>query len=394
MLTLSRGQKKPLADFTPSTQLTVTVHAGLPGTDIAAFGLDAQGKLSDDRFMTFYNQPDAPDGAVRWSQQGDRTTFQIDLTRLPTTITRLVFTATHDDQAVGQSPTLTVELPGAVFDARDGLVNERAVMLADLYLHPPGPGGTWRVAAVSQGFDGGLRRLLEHFGGEAAEEGPAEMTPVERVSAAPAAAPTSPAPVSGSSLAGPLASTSGGKVSLQKGQSVSLVKKGGEPLTRIFLGLGWDPVRGGRNVDLDASCIVYDASGRDIDRVWFMGRSGQRGAVQHSGDNLTGHGQGDDERIAVDLTKLSPDAAHLLLTINSFQGQAFSQVRNAFCRVVDSVSGSELARYDLGEGGPHTGMFMARVSRTPDGWVFTALGLPGKGATVRAMVKPGRDLLT
>ncbi|MFN4253098.1 TerD family protein [Deinococcus sp.] len=183
-------------------------------------------------------------------------------------------------------------------------------------------------------------------------------------------------------------------MSLQKGQSVSLVKKGGEPLTRIFLGLGWDPVRGGRNVDLDASCIVYDASGRDIDRVWFMGRSGQRGAVQHSGDNLTGHGQGDDERIAVDLTKLSPDAAHLLLTINSFQGQAFSQVRNAFCRVVDSVSGSELARYDLGEGGPHTGMFMARVSRTPDGWVFTALGLPGKGATVRAMVKPGRDLLT
>ncbi|MFN4253097.1 TerD family protein [Deinococcus sp.] len=124
------------------------------------------------------NQPDAPDGAVRWSQQGDRTTFQIDLTRLPATITRLVFTATHDDHAVGQSPTLTVELPGAVFDARDGLVNERAVMLADLYLHPPGPGGTWRVAAVSQGFDGGLRRLLEHFGGEAAEEGPAEMTPV------------------------------------------------------------------------------------------------------------------------------------------------------------------------------------------------------------------------
>lgn len=389
MITFSRGQKKPLSDLTSSPQLTVTVHAGLAGTDIAVFGLDAQGRLSDDRFMTFYNQPESPQGAVRWQQQGERTTFYIDLARLPASITRLVLTATHDDQAVGQSPTLSVELPGAVFNARDGLANERAVMLAELYLHPPAPGGTWRVAAVSQGFDGGLRRLLEHFGGQAAddESAPAPVQP-PAAPVSPPAPPSAPTPAQSS-----LPSTAEGKVSLNKGQSVSLLKRGGAPLTTIFLGLGWDPATHGRNVDLDASCIVYDAAGRDIDKVWFMSKSGQRGAVRHSGDNLTGHGRGDDERIAVDLLKLSPDAAHLLLTINSFQGQAFSQVRNAYCRVVDSAGDTELARFDLGAGGPYTGMFMARISRAAHGWVFTALGLPGKGATVRAMIQPGRALL-
>jgi stress response protein SCP2 len=386
MIILMRGQRKPLSDFLSGTQVTVKVQTGLPGTAISLFGLNAQGKLADDRYMVFYNQPESPAGELRWSQQGEQTSFQIDLARLPPSITRLVLTATHDTQAVGRSQKLTVEFPGGAFDAREGLVNERAVMLADLYLHPPAPGGTWRVAAVSQGFDGGLRRLLEHFGGQVTEQAVPTPPKVAPQTARPAAA----APIAGQS-SGP--STAGGKISLSKGQSVSLVKQGGAPLTKISLGLGWDPATGGGNIDLDASCIAYDGSGKVIDKVWFISQAAQGGAIKHSGDNLTGQGEGDDERIEVDLTALSPNVIHLLLTINSFLGHNFSQVRNAYCRVVDLTSNAELARYDLGEGGPHTGMFMARLSRTPSGWILTALGTPGKGATVRAMVKPGRDLL-
>src|SRR4030095_2715769 len=118
-------------------------------------------------------------------------------------------------------------------------------------------------------------------------------------------------------------------------QSVSLVKTGAPPLVRVRMGLGWDPATYGRNIDLDASCILYDDRGKDVDKVWFMSKKGARGAVRHSGDNLTGQGQGDDELIFVDLAALPPNVRTLVFTVNSFQGQAFTEVREAYCTLLD-----------------------------------------------------------
>ncbi|SNQ48406.1 Tellurium resistance protein TerZ [Frankia canadensis] len=186
-----------------------------------------------------------------------------------------------------------------------------------------------------------------------------------------------------------------GRVSLAKGQSVSLVKTGAPALTRVRMGLGWDPAQRGRSIDLDASCILFDDRGKDVDKVWFMSKKGARGAVRHSGDNLTGQGDGDDETIAVDLAALPPNVVTLIFTVNSFQGQAFTEVRNAYCRLYDDVTGQELVRFDLSESKPSTGLVMCRVQRergTPT-WSMTAIGEFHDGKTVRAMVSPSRQYL-
>ncbi|KQC36950.1 TerD family protein [Frankia sp. ACN1ag] len=186
-----------------------------------------------------------------------------------------------------------------------------------------------------------------------------------------------------------------GRVSLTKGQSVSLVKTGAPPLTRVRMGLGWDPAQRGRSIDLDASCILFDERGKDVDKVWFMSKKGARGAVRHSGDNLTGRGDGDDETIQVDLAALPPNVVTLIFTVNSFQGQPFTDVRNAYCRLYDDVTGQELVRFDLSESKPSTGLVMCRVQREGGGqtWAMTAIGEFHDGKTVRAMVNPSKQYL-
>ncbi len=186
-----------------------------------------------------------------------------------------------------------------------------------------------------------------------------------------------------------------GRVSLTKGQSVSLVKTGAPPLTRVRMGLGWDPAQRGRTIDLDASCILFDERGKDVDKVWFMSKKGARGAVRHSGDNLTGQGDGDDETIAVDLSALPPTVVTLIFTVNSFQGQPFTEVRNAYCRLYDDLTGQELVRFDLSESKPSTGLVMCRVQRERGAptWAMTAIGEFHDGKTVRAMVGPSKQYL-
>ena len=153
-----------------------------------------------------------------------------------------------------------------------------------------------------------------------------------------------------------------GRVSLRKGQSVSLTKTGAAPLTRVRMGLGWD-TGNNENIDLDASCILYDARGKDIDKVWFMSKKGDGGNVRHQGDNLTGAGEGDDEVIDVDLAKMSPKVQSLVFVVNSFSGQKFTEVRNAFCRLVDDTNNQELVRFDLSDSKPQTGLVMCKVVR-------------------------------
>jgi tellurium resistance protein TerZ len=177
-------------------------------------------------------------------------------------------------------------------------------------------------------------------------------------------------------------------VNLSKGQSVSLVKSGGGGLTRVRMGLGWDAVkkRGlfgsrARNIDLDASALMFGADGTLLDQVWFQQLTSKDGSVQHTGDNLTGAGEGDDESIRVHLDGVPAAITSIVFTVNSFTGQDFSQIENAFCRLVDETTETEVARYDLTGSGRHTAQIMSKVSRTADGWEMTAIGATASGRT-------------
>lgn len=184
-------------------------------------------------------------------------------------------------------------------------------------------------------------------------------------------------------------------VSLAKGQTLSLEKEAG--LSKVFMGLGWDPVQkkgflggllGGRtdDIDLDASVIVFDASKQPIDAVHFGQLKSRDGAILHGGDNLTGEGDGDDEVIYVDLTVLNPQAAYMVFTVNSFRGQTFDEVDNAVARLVDQNGEREICRYTLAEKGRHTGVVMASMSKSGSAWKVTAHGLPANGRTAGDLV--------
>lgn len=183
-------------------------------------------------------------------------------------------------------------------------------------------------------------------------------------------------------------------VSLQKGQSVSLVKQGGGTLTRVRMGLGWDAVKkkgmfGSRkeqSIDLDASCLLFDAQRQLVDQVWFNQLTSKDGSVRHTGDNLTGAGDGDDESVIVDLGALPARVSTLVFTVNSFTGQDFSQIENAFCRLVDETNQSELARYELSGSGRHNAQIMAKLTRDGSGWSMTAVGAIADGRTFQDLL--------
>lgn len=180
-------------------------------------------------------------------------------------------------------------------------------------------------------------------------------------------------------------------VSLNKNQTISL-KKQSTALSKLHFGLGWDPIKKGflsslfggitDSIDLDASCMMLDVNGKNIDEVWFCHLKSKCCSVIHSGDNLTGEGDGDDEVIKVDLTKLPFEVEYLVFTVNSFRGQTFNDVDNAFCRVLDQ-NNQELARYQLTEQGPHTGIIIATLKRNGGSWDFTAQGFPCNGRTIK-----------
>lgn len=182
-------------------------------------------------------------------------------------------------------------------------------------------------------------------------------------------------------------------VSLQKGQKISLTKSGGGTLERVRMGLGWDaaPKKGlfgkskAQSIDLDASCLLF-AGSRLADQVWFRQLRSNDGSVMHTGDNLTGEGDGDDESIIVDLRSVSADVTTLVFLVNSFTGQDFSQIENATCRLVDETNGEELARYTLSAGGNYTAQIMAKVSRDGAGWSMTAIGQESSGQTFQALL--------
>lgn len=190
-----------------------------------------------------------------------------------------------------------------------------------------------------------------------------------------------------------LATVSRMAISLQKGQTVSLAKSGGGTLTRVRMGLGWDAVvKKGlfrskqAEIDLDATAVLYDAKGGVVDQVWFQQLRSKDGSVTHTGDNRTGAGDGDDESIVVELGQLPASIQTMVFVVNSFTGQDFTQIENAFCRLVDETNGQELARYDLTGSGTHTAQIMAKVSRDGAGWSMTAIGAIAHGRTFRDLL--------
>jgi tellurium resistance protein TerZ len=185
-------------------------------------------------------------------------------------------------------------------------------------------------------------------------------------------------------------------VNLQKGQCVRLEKSGGGSLSKTTMGIGWDVRKakglgkffggGGGEIDLDASCLLFDANRQLLDSVWFRQLKSTDGSIVHTGDNRTGAGDGDDEQIIVDLTALPASVSALVFTVNSFQGDTFDRIENAYCRLVDTTTGSELARYDLTGSGSHTGQVMAKVTRSSGGWDMKAIGERTTGRTFHDMM--------
>lgn len=183
-------------------------------------------------------------------------------------------------------------------------------------------------------------------------------------------------------------------VNLAKGQRISLTKSDGGSLSVVRMGLGWQaaPRRGlfgsrTREIDLDASAVLF-ADQQPVDVVYFRHLVSDDGAVRHTGDNLVGGvgAGGDDESIIVDLQRVPVHINQIVFTVNSFTGQTFAEVQNAFCRLIDESNGSELARYTLTGGGQYTAQVMAKVFREGNGWQMAAIGAPASGRTFQDLM--------
>ena len=282
MPTLTRGQKTKLADLTPSQQLSAEISASSSALkfDFSCFGVDENGQLSDDRYFVFYNQKNSPDGALAMSGNGQ---FAVDLSRLPATIKKLVFVATIDGNGEMRSldkgafrllanggEVARFDFTGSDFGA------EKALMVAEIYSKD-----VWRLAAVGQGFAGGLNALLKHFGGEEIQPAAAPPTPMP----VPAAPPPTPAPMP----VAPLPSVNLTKVTLEKrGEKSKLDLRKGGGVQPIHVNLNWDapaPKRG-----FLASLSAPAAPDLDLGCMFRL-KDGTAGVIQPLGGNFGAQNQ-------------------------------------------------------------------------------------------------------
>ncbi|MUK91855.1 TerD family protein [Aliivibrio fischeri] len=181
-------------------------------------------------------------------------------------------------------------------------------------------------------------------------------------------------------------------INLSKNSSISLTKKVPK-LSEITIGLGWDVAQEKKgffsslfgsdsSIDLDASCILLSNELNIIDMVWYAKLASDCGAVNHKGDNRTGEGDGDDEQIKVSLQRLPSNVKHIAIVVNSYTGQTFEKVANAFCRVMDQ-SLKETCRFTLSEQGSHTGVFIGLLTYNNNEWHFASKGIPISGRTAQ-----------
>ncbi|WP_460064293.1 TerD family protein [Streptomyces sp. YKOK-I1] len=398
---MTPGSNIPL----PASRVAVDVAAPVR-LDVSGLLLTGDGKVRSDDDFIFYNQPSGPGVTYRSGGGTAPDAITVDTAAVPPGIEKIVVTASPD--AAGQTfqgiePTATIRNADdnsvlATFTPPQ-LGTETALVVVEIYLR----NGAWKARAVGQGYANGLAGIATDFGVTVEEPAaPAAAAPVAPAPVAPApvtpAAP--PMPQTPPPATAPPAPGAGkinldkGRVSLQKNQTVSLVKGGRPLLSQIKMGLGWEPAFRGADIDLDASVIAFGPQRNHIDSCYFGKLSIVNGAIKHSGDNLTGEGGGDDEVIAVDLGRLPQEVTGLVFTVNSFSGQKFTEVAKAYCRLLDAVTGEELVRFDLTNAEPQTGVMMAKLIRQFSGeWDMTAMGDFVKARTVRNMVKSAAQAL-
>ncbi|MFF4271424.1 TerD family protein [Streptomyces sp. NPDC001536] len=396
----------------PLSTARVTVDVAAPvRLDVSSLLLTADGKVRSDDDFIFYNQPNGPGVTYRSGGGTAPDAIVVDTAALPPGIEKIVVTASPD--AAGQTfqgiePTATIRSADdnsvlATFTPPQ-LGSETALVVVEIYLR----NGAWKARAVGQGYANGLAGIATDFG--VSVEEPAPVAPPQPAAPVTPAAPpqptvqtpvTPPAPPMATPPPPPAHAPGAGKinldkgrVSLQKNQTVSLVKGGRPLLSSVKMGLGWEPAYRGKDIDLDASVIAYGPQRNHIDSCYFGKLQIVGGAIRHSGDNLTGEGGGDDEVITVDLGRLPQEVSGLVFTVNSFSGQKFTEVAKAYCRLLDATTGEELVRFDLTGAEPQTGVMMAKLIRQFSGeWEMTAMGDFVKSRTVRGMVKPAAQAL-
>ncbi|GGU86679.1 MULTISPECIES: TerD family protein [Streptomyces] len=402
MTAMTPGSNIPLSAARVAVDVAAPVRL-----DVSGLLLTADGKVRSDDDFIFYNQPSGPGVTYRGGGGSAPDAIVVDTAAVPPGIEKIVVTASPD--AAGQTfqgiePTATVRnaddgTPLATFTP-PRLSNETALVVIEIYLR----NGAWKARAVGQGYANGLAGIATDFGVSVEEEPAAPPVPAA-APPAPVAAPVDPriappapaappAPPAAPPAAAGKINLDKGRVSLQKNQTVSLVKGGAPLLSRVRMGLGWEPAFRGKDIDLDASVIAYGPNRNHLDSCYFGKLTILNGAIKHSGDNLTGEGAGDDETIVVDLGRIPAEATGLVFTVNSFTGQKFNEVAKAYCRLIDDASGEELVRFDLTGAEPQTGVMMAKLIKQFSGeWEMTAMGEFVKSRTVRGMVKPAAQAL-
>lgn len=148
-------------------------------------------------------------------------------------------------------------------------------------------------------------------------------------------------------------------------------------LDRIMLGAGWDPARFGGSIDLDLSLHLYDEAGKSLNTIYYGNKEGQ--GIVHSGDNLTGDGNGDDEQIHVTLSQLPVTVARIEISLTSFSRTPFNKVANSFIRILDVNSNREIARLNITQdGGKNTMLHFGQLVKVEGKWSFKALSEFGK----------------
>ncbi|MEI5032851.1 TerD family protein [Streptomyces sp. NPDC020755] len=412
MTAMTPGSNIPLSAARVAVDVAAPVRL-----DVSGLLLTADGKVRSDDDFIFYNQPSGPGVTYRSGGGSAPDAIVVDTAAVPPGIEKIVVTASPDAAGrtfQGVEPTATVR------NADDGsalatftppqLGAETALVIIEIYLR----NGAWKARAVGQGYANGLAGIATDFGvsveepaAPVAPPAPTAPAPVTAAPVAPVAAPVDPriAPPAPAAPPAPPAAPAApagsgkinldkGRVNLQKNQTVSLVKGGAPLLSRVRMGLGWEPAFRGKDIDLDASVIAYGPNRNHLDSCYFGKLTILNGAIKHSGDNLTGEGAGDDEVIMVDLGRIPAEATGLVFTVNSFTGQKFNEVAKAYCRLIDDASGEELVRFDLTGAEPQTGVMMAKLIKQFTGeWEMTGMGEFVKSRTVRGMVKPAAKSL-
>lgn len=190
-------------------------------------------------------------------------------------------------------------------------------------------------------------------------------------------------------------------INLQKGQKINLGKVS-PGLTKGLIGLGWDVNQfdGGQDFDLDASIFMVGKSGRvenDLDFIFYNNLKHSSGSVIHTGDNRTGEGDGDDEAIKIDFTKIPNNIEKLAVSVTiheaDIRGQNFGQVENAFIRLVDEANNQEILRYDLTEDfSIETAVVFAEIYKKDGEWRFSAIGSGFKGGLAALCQRYGLEV--